>query len=408
MTSLKLTFDGAHGVPIAGRLELPDGAPVAFAVFAHCFTCGKDSSAAVRVARALAERGIAVLRFDFPGLGESGGEFAATNFSSNIADLVAAADFLRDRYEAPQLLIGHSLGGAAVIAAADLIAEVKAIATIGAPSEVTHVAHHLSAQREELERTGEARVSLGGRPFVFRKHFVDDLDQHDQGERIAHLRRPLLILHSPIDEVVGVDNASQIFLAAKHPKSFVALDGADHLLTRPADAAFAAAIIAAWSGRYLQSARSPARQSGELGVVAEETGAGRFQQIIHAGRHTLFADEPRALGGDDSGPGPYDLLAAGLAACKSMTLRLYAARKHWPVQHISVRVRHDRVHGDDCANCDSDEPSVERFHAELHVVGDLSADQRAKLLEIADRCPVHRTLSNAALVESALAESPFR
>lgn len=405
MRSLKLTFPGALGAPIAARLELPAGDPRAYALFAHCFTCGKDSSAAVRVARALAAQGIAVLRFDFTGLGESGGEFADTSFSTNVADLVAAAGFLRDHYAAPQLLIGHSLGGAAVIAAAHLMAEVKAIATIGAPSEATHVAHHFVAQNEEIEHSGEAEVSLAGRSFVIRQTFIEDLRQHNQAERIAQLKRPLLVLHSPTDAVVSIDNASQIFLAAKHPKSFISLDGADHLLTRPADAAFAAVVISSWVSRYLPGAQREADHDHELGVVAEESGAGRFQQKIDAGKHTFYADEPARLGGDDSGPTPYDLLAAGLAACKSMTVRLYADRKNWPLRRISVRVRHDRVHADDCTTCDAEDHAAERFRVELFLGGDLSADQRARLLEIADRCPVHRTLSRAASVETSLAES---
>jgi len=405
MTSLKVTFNGTLGAPIAARLELPPGdAPSAYALFAHCFTCGKDSAAAVRIARALAKRGIGVLRFDFSGLGESGGEFADSSFSTNVADLVAAAAFLRENYSAPQLLIGHSLGGAAVIAAAHLIGEAKAVATIGAPSDVNHVAHHFADQQDEIEHTGEAEVSLAGRPFLIRKGFLDDLRQHDQTERVAHLKRPLLILHSPTDAVVGIDSASQIFLAAKHPKSFVSLDGADHLLTRPADAAFAADMIAAWAARYLPGAAA-APDAPEQGVIAEETGAGRFQQLLSIGRHSLFADEPIALGGDDSGPNPYELVAAGLAACKSMTVRLYAARKNLPLDGISVRVNHDRVHAKDCADCEERGEKIDRFQAELQLVGDLNAEHRARLLEIADRCPVHRTLSHAALVETALKES---
>lgn len=404
MKSLKLSFPGALGTPIAARLDLPAADPRAYALFAHCFTCGKDSSAAVRVARALAAQGIAVLRFDFTGLGESGGAFEETTFSTNVADLVAAAGFLRDNYAAPQLLIGHSLGGAAVIAAAHLMAEVKAIATIAAPSEAVHVAHHFAAQSDEIKRSGEAEVSLAGRPFVIRQTFIEDLRLHNQAERIAQLKRPLLVLHSPTDATVSIDNASQIFLAAKHPKSFISLDGADHLLTRPADAAFAAAMISSWASRYLSAARHEADHDRALGIVAEESGVGRFQQRIHAGKHTFYADEPARLGGDDSGPTPYDFLAAALAACKSMTVRLYADRKNWTLRRISVRVRHDRVHADDCATCDAEDHAAERFRAELFLAGDLSAEQRARLLEIADRCPVHRTLSNAASVETSLAE----
>ncbi|HEX5476957.1 MAG TPA: alpha/beta fold hydrolase, partial [Burkholderiales bacterium] len=316
MTSTPLRFPGTQGHELAARLEMPAGEPLAFALFAHCFTCSKDTKAAAYIGQALSARGIAVLRFDFTGLGMSGGDFADSNFSSNIEDLVAAAGFLRSRHEAPALLIGHSLGGAAVLAAAAEIPEVRAVATIGAPFDPRHVAHLLEGKAEELASKGEARVDIGGRPFLVRKQFLDDLEKHAPADSIAALGKALLVMHSPRDAIVGIDNASRIFMAAKHPKSFVSLDDADHLLNRAEDAAYAAEIIAAWSSRFL--AKKPAGEAIE-GVRVVESGTGRFAQDIYAGRHRLRADEPVSAGGADSGPSPYDLVLAGLGACTAMT-----------------------------------------------------------------------------------------
>lgn len=252
MDNRKAVFAGSDGQSLAGRLELPAGQVVATAVFAHCFTCGKDSVAASRIARELAARGVAVLRFDFTGLGQSDGDFANTTFTSNVDDLICAAGHLRETIGAPTVLIGHSLGGAAVLAAAHRIQEVKAVVTIGAPADTTHVEHLIGSSKADIEADGIAEVVLAGRPFRISNNFLRDINQQDQTTCIAGLNRALLVMHSPQDDLVGIDNARRIFDAARHPKSFVSLDGADHLLTDRADATYVAEVLAAWASRYLQ------------------------------------------------------------------------------------------------------------------------------------------------------------
>jgi putative redox protein len=414
MRTERFEFPSSRGDRLAARLDIPDGpAARAHALFAHCFTCGKDVHAASRVAAALAERGIATLRFDFTGLGGSDGEFANTGFSSNVEDLVAAADHLRATGRPAALLIGHSLGGAAVLAAAERIPEARAVAVIGAPFEVAHVVGQFAERVPEIEARGEAQVRLGGRSFTIRQAFLDDARAQGQAERIAHLRRALLVLHSPADAVVGVENAKHIFEAAKHPKSFVSLDDADHLLTRRADAAYAAAVLAAWASRYLppppppEADRPPPATEAvpEPGVVlVEETGRGRFEQAVAVGPHRLLADEPVELGGSGAGPGPYDLLLAALGACTSMTLRLYAERKGLALGRVRVTLRHRKIHAADCAECETREGKLDEIAREVTLAGDLAEGERARLLEIADKCPVHRTLrSEVRIVTSATA-----
>ena len=405
MHSQKLTFPSAQGATLAARLDLPAAPPCDYALFAHCFTCNKDIFAASRIAERLADNGIAVLRFDFTGLGHSDGEFANTNFSSNVEDLVAAADYLREHHAAPRLLIGHSLGGAAVLAAAEAVAEVEAVATIGAPADPGHVAHLLQGARAEIEAAGEAEIAIAGRKFRVRKQFLDDIAEQNLAMRIARLRTPLLILHAPRDEIVGIDNATQIFVAAKHPKSFVSLDDADHLLTRRRDANYAADMVATWASRYIGAEQSatpwPQADAGEVAVV--ETGEGKFSQAIAAGRHRLRADEPIAFGGGDSGPGPYDLLLAALGARTSMTLRMYADRKKWRLRQTLVRLRHDKIHAEDCADCETRDGKIDRIECALELLGDLSDAQRARLLEIAEKCPVHRSLKSEVSIATRLA-----
>ncbi len=397
-------FAGAGGAQLVGRLERPDGALRAYALFAHCFTCGKDSSASVRVSRALAERGIATLRFDFAGIGASGGSFAETTFTSNVDDLVAAADALRVRFQAPALLIGHSLGGAAVIAAASRIPEARAVVTIGAPADAAHVAHHFSEAVAAIQAHGAADVTLGGRSLTIGRAFVDDIAMQPQRDRIAALRRALLVLHAPQDAVVGVDNASAIFLAARHPKSFISLDDADHFLSRPSDAAYAAGVIAGWAERYLPApAEASALAAGDGWVSVGETGDGQFRNEVQVGRHRFLAGEPVALGGDDAGPTPYDLLAASLGACKSITVRMYADQKGWPLARVGARVRHNKIHAADCADCETSAGKIDEFRVEMSFEGALSPEQRARLMEIADKCPVHRTLHAEVKVRSSLA-----
>lgn len=398
VNSEKITFTGALGEPLAARLDAPPGAPKAYALFAHCFTCSKDIFAASRIASALAEHGIAVLRFDFTGLGASGGDFANTNFSSNVGDLVAAADWLRENRAAPALLIGHSLGGAAVLAAASRIAEAKAVATIGAPADPEHVVHNFGAAREQIEADGEAEVTLAGRQFRIKKQFLDDIAASTLEAAIGNMRKALLVFHGPRDEVVGIDNASKIFLAAKHPKSFISLDDGDHLLTRREDAAFVADILAAWAARYLDEAPAEEKASGEAiehgQVLVEETGDGKFTNKVSTDAHTIVMDEPISVGGLDSGMNPYDLLLAALGGCTSMTLRMYADRKDLPLDKVAVRLTHEKIHARDCDDCETKEGKIDLINRELEITGDLDAAQRQRLLEIADMCPVHRTLES--------------
>ena len=398
MPSIPVRFPALQGHQLAARLDSPPGAPRAYAIFAHCFTCSKDSKAAAYISQALAARGIAVLRFDFTGLGASGGDFSASNFSSNVDDLVCAANYLRQSYAAPRILIGHSLGGAAVLAAAGRIPEARAIATIGSPYEPKHVAALLSNSREAILTSGEATVDLGGRPFRIRQQFLEDLERHDPSKTIASLGKALLVLHSPHDRIVNIDNAAKIFLAAKHPKSFVSLDNADHLLAKAEDAAYAAEVLAAWSSRYL----GKEVQEAVPGVRAVESGQGKFAEDIRAGRHRLRADEPVSAGGADSGPSPYDLLLAALGACTAMTVRLYADAKKLPLERVSVELMHDKIHAVDCADCETKEGKIDRIDRVLTLEGPLDDTQRAKLLEIANKCPVHRTLHSEVKVPTRL------
>ncbi|HEX9964938.1 MAG TPA: bifunctional alpha/beta hydrolase/OsmC family protein [Allosphingosinicella sp.] len=394
MRSLPFNFAGQSAQTLAGRLDLPEGPVAAHVLFAHCFTCSKNSLAAVRVARALTSRGFGVLRFDFTGLGESGGDFGGSGFGGNVRDLVAAAAALREAGRPPSLLIGHSLGGAAALAAAADIPEVLAVATIAAPMDADHVMHLLASGLDQIKARGEAEVSIGGRPFTIRRAFIDDLKAQDQESRIAGLRRALLILHSPQDETVALDNATRIFVAARHPKSFVSLDGADHLLTSAKDADYVAEVVAAWASRYLP-ADEPLRSDSQTGfVTVEETGEGAFQVEVTAGGARFIADEPVEVGGLGSGPTPYDLLAAGLGACTAMTLRLYARGKSLKLDKVTVDVGHSRT-----------PEGGDRFVRRVHLDGDLTSEQRARLIDIAERCPVHRTLEKGSAVETAAGEA---
>ena len=390
MRAEKITFVNGDGECLAALLNRPAGTPVATAVFAHCFTCGKNIPAARIIAETLVSHGIAVLRFDFTGLGGSEGEFANTNFSSNVDDIVAAADHLRNVAQAPALLIGHSLGGAAVLAAASRIPEAKAVATIGAPCDPSHVVRLFDGQIAEIEDAGEVDVSLVGRRFTVKRQFLDDISEQNLARVIGELRAALLVMHAPADETVGIENASHIFTHAKHPKSFVSLDGADHLLKRRADAAFAADMLAVWAKRYVLDGQ----RAGTYGTVfVFETAAGRFQQSVALGHHHLLADEPVSSGGLDSGPSPYEFLLASLGTCTAMTLRLYADHKGLPLDRVSVALKHSRQHTEDSeAACDGKPAALERIDRKITLEGTLNADQRKRMIEIANKCPVHRTL----------------
>ena len=404
----RITFEGSGGEQLAARLDLPAGPPKAFALFAHCFTCSKDLRAASRLAAVLTDQGYGLLRFDFTGLGASEGEFANTNFSSNVDDLWAAADWLRTHHRAPQLLVGHSLGGAAVICAAAELEEARAVATIGAPSDAGHVANLFDGVLDDVEREGSAEVELQGRRFTITRQLVDDLRNGSVVDAAGRLEAALLVMHSPVDNTVGVEHAARIFQAARHPKSFVTLDGADHLLSDAADAEYAASIIGTWAGRYLvdeSGAASEPRASAQ--VVVAETTQGKFLNHVVTGRHRFLADEPEAVGGFDAGPGPYDFLATALGACTSMTLRMYADRKSLPLDRVTVEVSHDKVHADDAETDTGDAApksggKIDQFTRVLHLDGDLDDAQRASLLRIADRCPVHRTLEQASRIVTEL------
>ncbi len=404
----RVEFAGSGGQRLVGLLEVPRGEIKAAALFAHCFTCGKDNIAAARISRALRRRGIAVLRYDVTGLGESGGEFADATFSSDVADLSAAAAYLRTRDMAPSLLVGHSLGGAAVLASAGDIPEAAAVVTIGAPCDPAHVAHLFGDAVADLEQGEVAHVRLAGRDFQIRTSFLEDLKEQPQKRRIARLDRALLIMHSPQDAIVPVEDARQIFDAARHPKSFVSLDGADHLLSSRSDAEYVAEVLTSWAGRYLPDQILAGGDALDAGtdplppgeVRVRETGGGRFEQRVRAGRHTWTADEPKEAGGDDSGPNPYDFLLASLGTCTAMNVRMYARRKGYDLTGIEVVLRHDRVRGDDRDSCDYGDGCVDRIRREIVLEGPLSAQARADLMRISQRCPVHRSLERQVIVET--------
>jgi uncharacterized OsmC-like protein/fermentation-respiration switch protein FrsA (DUF1100 family) len=419
----RVEFEGASGQRLVGLLDLPEGDPTACALFAHCFTCGKDNIAASRIARALTRRGLAVLRYDVTGLGESEGEFGAATFTSDVSDLAAAADYLASRGKGPSLLVGHSIGGAAVLAAASEIPEVRAVVTIGAPSDPAHVTDLFGEVIPDLEATGRAEVTLAGRTFTISKSFLEDIRSQSLHHRIAELGCALLVLHSPQDQIVPIENAREIYEAARHPKSFVALDGVDHLISKREDAEYVAEVLTAWSSRYLPAVGGRSRAAGTAAAETEDgssavkgaggdalapgevrvvdTGHGSFEQHVRAGRHTWTSDEPLDAGGGDTGPGPYDLLLAALGTCTSMTMRMYARRKQWNLAGIQVVLHQDRVHGDDSDSCDArDDGCLSRIRREITLEGELTGDQRRAILGIADKCPVHRTLVQEVVIET--------
>ena len=399
MARVKLEFKNNMGESLAGLLETPpENISIAqYAVFAHCFTCGKDIAAASRISRSLAARGIAVLRFDFTGLGNSDGDFANSNFSSNIQDLLAAAEKLKSDYAAPQLLIGHSLGGAAVLSAAQQIESVKAVATIGSPATAKHVEHLFQAGTDLLEAQGEASIRIGTRQFLIKRQMLDDINHYNSTEQIGKLNAALIVFHSPVDNIVSIDQAAEIYQAARHPKSFISLDKADHLLSKASDASYVGTTLAAWASRYLDIDESsdetdftsqPALAAGEVLVTELDK---KFTRAMFSDSHRLIADEPEKYGGSNLGPSPYDLLLMGLGACTSMTLRMYASRKKLPLDDIEVKLVHERVHAEDCIDCND---KIERITRSISLKGDLSEEQKASLLVIADKCPVHRTLES--------------
>jgi uncharacterized OsmC-like protein/alpha-beta hydrolase superfamily lysophospholipase len=397
MPTERFQFTGEGGHQLAASLDLPEREPEAYALFAHCFTCGKDVLAAKRIAVALAAKGIAVLRFDFTGLGSSEGDFANSTFSSNVADLVRAANHLRETRKAPTILIGHSLGGAAILAAAVQIPDARAVVTIAAPSDPAHVTGLFRDRIDDIRKHGKVEVSLAGRPFHISSEFLDDIAHHGLMAHVTKLHKALLIMHAPTDDTVGIDNATDIFLAAKHPKSFVSLADSDHLLTGKRDASYVADVIAAWAERYIDpvvSKQTVDRGAAPRSVVVRETRDSKFQQTVSIGPHHLLADEPVAAGGEDTGPGPYDFVLAGLGACTSMTMRLYAERKSLPLERVTVTLNHSKIHAEDCAECETKTGMLDQIDRAIAMEGALDAEQRKKLMEIADKCPVHRTLTS--------------
>jgi len=391
----------SNGVTLRGMLESPDHNISSYALFAHCFTCGKDIAAASRISRALTAKGIAVLRFDFTGLGNSDGDFSNTNYSTNVGDLKAASDFLKQNYQAPSLLIGHSLGGAAVLSVAHQLPDVKAIATIGAPHEAQHVVHNFATNLDTINQQGAAEVTLGHRKFIIKKQFVDDVQQTES--KIGSLKKALLVMHSPLDNTVKIAEAEKIYKEAKHPKSFISLDGADHLVTNKDDAEYIAVTIAAWASRYVEPAieETPSKKV-QKGCVYVEEKDHKFSQHVFSDSHHWLADEPVSVGGANTGPDPYEHLLAALGTCTSMTIRMYADRKKWPLSNIEINLHHERSYNKDCQGCDDAPQQIDYLNREITLQGELSDEQRDKLLEIADKCPVHKTLHSHLIVNTKL------
>lgn len=401
MKSVKLSFENKNGESLSASLEMPvDEKPLAYALFAHCFTCSKNLSAVVNISRTLNQKGIAILRFDFTGLGNSEGSFSDTNFSSNVDDLIAAYNYLEKNYAAPKILIGHSLGGAAVLASAHKMNSIKAVATIGAPADPDHVTHLFDKNLETIKADGEAEVNIGGRPFKIKNQLIEDLNKAEVRGHLSKIGKSLLIMHSPQDNIVGIENARLIYEAAMHPKSFVTLDKADHLLTKKEDSNYVADVIATWAGRYVEYEKVDDLKTNKQAV--SRTGASGYTTEIKAGNHRLIADEPASVGGNDYGPTPYDLLVSSLGACTSMTLRMYADRKNWDLKEAIVHLQHSKEHISDSEHADDKNSKLDKIEREIELIGELTDEQRQKLLEIADKCPVHRTLHNDILIETKL------
>lgn len=400
-----LQFRNKAGIMLDAKLNLPDSKPVAYAILAHCFACSKELIAEARIAQALTLQGIAVLRFDFTGLGKSAGDFSETNFSSNISDIVSAAEYLAEHYEAPKLLIGHSLGGTAILAAAAQIESATAVATIASPSNPAHIICQFEEHVEDIKEKGAMSVSLGGRPFVIKKQFLDDVESKDVLKVVSEFRKPLLIFHSPADAVVSIDEARAIYQAAKHPKSFISLDQANHLLTKKEDAIYVARVLSAWASRYVgdieQRDIKQAHEEKDW-VLVRESGKGKFTQDIKIGHHTYFADEPKAMGGNEWGPSPYEWILAGLGACTAMTLRMYADHKKLPLERVLVKLRHQKIHADDCENCETKNEKLDRIERKIILEGPLDAASRERLRAIADKCPVHKTLTEKVDIKTEI------
>ena len=402
MSLSKVSFINSEGQKLSGRLELPaDQHPHNFALFAHCFTCNKNLSAVRNISRGLTSQGFGVLRFDFTGLGESEGDFEDTNFSGNVEDLVAAANFLKEEYQGPTVLIGHSLGGAAAIFAASELDSIKAVVTVGAPSNPKHVTHLLKSNLEEIEANGKAVVNLSGRDFTIKKQFIDDLQTKSLPEVSKNLNKALLVMHSPQDLTVEIKNAEEIYIAARHPKSFVSLDGADHLLMRKEDSVYVGKVIAGWASRYVDIPETPKINSQHQVVASLDDSEGYTTQM-KVGNHYMVADEPESVGGKDFGPSPYELVSAGLSACTAMTIKMYVARKGWKLENVEVHTSYGKTHAIDCENCEDPNAIIDTFEREIKLEGELDEKQIKRILQIADKCPVHKTLHSETQVITML------
>ena len=401
MSVKKVEFRSHEGNVLRGLLHLSNKPASVFAIFTHCFTCSKDLKSIKTISSELARNGISVLRFDFTGLGESEGDFSETNFTTTTMDIVSAAEFLEKNYFPPELLIGHSLGGAAVLQIADRIESSKAVVTIAAPSEPSHILKHIGDKKDQIDHEGEASVQIEGRPFRIKKQFLDDLEKNNMKKKIENLRRSLLILHSPFDNTVGIDNATGIFTAAKHPKSFISLGNSDHLISNSDDAVYTGKIISSWAGKYLEMDRGikNERENNPLTVINEKYS---YSSYIISGDHTMVSDEPVASGGDDLGPDPYRYLLSSLGSCTCMTLRMYSDRKKWSLDAVRVTLRHEKIHASDCEDCETKEGKIDRITRIIKLIGDLKPDQKKRLLEIADKCPVHRSLKSEISIKTEL------
>ena len=393
----------SQGNTLSGLMESPAGEVRAYVLFAHCFTCGKDIAAASRISRALTQHGYAVLRFDFTGLGNSDGDFSNTNFSSNLEDLLAAAAFLREHYQAPQLIVGHSLGGAAVLSVANDIPEIKGVVSIAAPAYAEHVVHNFGVHLDEINSKGVARVQLGTREFSIKKQFIDDVAEHSvKGFNLQG--KALLVMHSPLDTTVSIAEAEKIYAAAKHPKSFVSLDQADHLLTNKNDAEYAAMVVSGWADKYVDKPNFSQPVFAEHGAVIVSERDHKFTINVSSDSHHWLADEPLKVGGNNLGPDPYEHLLAALGTCTVMTIRMYATLKKIALDDIQVTLEHQRNYFDDCQNSEAESNFAERIHRKIMIRGDIAPDQRLRLLDIADKCPVHKMLHSHLLVTTEVVQ----
>lgn len=400
---LRIEFPNIQGEQLSAALSLPaQPEPRGYVLFAHCFTCGKNIAAASRISRALTAHGFAVLRFDFTGLGNSEGDFANTNFSSNVEDLLAAADFLRASYQAPVMMIGHSLGGAAVLAAAEKVPECKAVCTIGAPATPAHLLQNL--ENDPAAATPSYSLTVGQKTFPIQQQFVNDLTDAKVSDKLSRLKRALLVLHAPLDNVVSIDEAGKIFQQAKHPKSFVSLDGADHLVSRAEDAEYVADVISAWAKRYIPTSRDDQKEALAKGQVLVGEANKKFLRQVATDDHAWVADEPKKVGGDNLGPDPYEHLLAALGTCTSMTIRMYANHKKIPLEDVDITLSHSREHNQDCEDCDEQTARLDVLSRSIKLTGNLSDAERARLLQIADRCPVHKTLEGDLEIRTELSE----